>query len=95
MTLLVPEWVLAWALRQFLQAVEYAEMLEKARLKADRLEKERSELSVGRSRDDQDSSKKDSEDTPLLETEKGDRCVRPELETSLFLTKASVELARL
>lgn len=28
MTLLVPEWVLAWALRQFLTAVDYAEMLE-------------------------------------------------------------------
>lgn len=37
------------------------------------------EVSVGRSRDDQGSSKKDSEDTPFLETEKSDRCVRPKL----------------
>ncbi|KZP03661.1 hypothetical protein FIBSPDRAFT_844729 [Athelia psychrophila] len=34
-TLLVPEWVLAWAVRQFLQAREYAKILEAARLKAD------------------------------------------------------------
>lgn len=44
MTLLVPEWVLAWALRQFLQAVNYAEMLEKASLEAERLEKKRPKL---------------------------------------------------
>ncbi|KZP06168.1 hypothetical protein FIBSPDRAFT_842381 [Athelia psychrophila] len=30
-TLLVPEWVLAWAVRQFLQAREYADRLESAR----------------------------------------------------------------
>lgn len=34
MTLLVPEWVLAWAVRQFLRAREIAEKLEKARLDA-------------------------------------------------------------
>lgn len=33
-TLLVPEWVLAWAIRQFLQALHYAKMLEDARVEA-------------------------------------------------------------
>ncbi|KZP14050.1 hypothetical protein FIBSPDRAFT_935960 [Athelia psychrophila] len=33
-TLLAPEWVLAWAVRQSLQAREYAEMLERARVEA-------------------------------------------------------------
>ena len=34
MTLLVPEWVLAWAVRQFLRARQIAEELEEARLDA-------------------------------------------------------------
>ncbi|KZP11759.1 hypothetical protein FIBSPDRAFT_837278 [Athelia psychrophila] len=34
-TLLVPEWVLAWAVRQYLQAREYGQILERARVKAD------------------------------------------------------------
>ncbi|KZP03664.1 hypothetical protein FIBSPDRAFT_844731 [Athelia psychrophila] len=34
-TLLVPEWVLAWAVRQYLQARRYGKKLEAARLKAD------------------------------------------------------------
>ncbi|KZP23506.1 hypothetical protein FIBSPDRAFT_930558 [Athelia psychrophila] len=33
-TLLVPEWVLAWAVRQFLQARHYAGILERARIEA-------------------------------------------------------------
>ncbi|KZP06529.1 hypothetical protein FIBSPDRAFT_804847, partial [Athelia psychrophila] len=34
-TLLVPEWVLAWAVRQFLQARHYGKILERARAEAD------------------------------------------------------------
>lgn len=44
MTLQLPEWVLAWALRHFLQALEYAEMLKEGRFKAKWLEKETPEL---------------------------------------------------
>ncbi|KZP06522.1 hypothetical protein FIBSPDRAFT_1053492 [Athelia psychrophila] len=33
-TLVVPEWVLAWAVRQFLQARKYSEILERARVRA-------------------------------------------------------------
>ncbi|KAF7973375.1 hypothetical protein HWV62_15467 [Athelia sp. TMB] len=41
MTLLVPEWVLAWAVRQFLKAREISKKLEQARLNAAKREGER------------------------------------------------------
>ena len=36
-TAFIPEWVLAWAVQQFLQAREYAKLLEEARLQAKNL----------------------------------------------------------
>ncbi|KAI0059830.1 hypothetical protein BV25DRAFT_1993324 [Artomyces pyxidatus] len=100
-TILVPEWVLSWAVRQFLTARHVREKLERARGDAERKWKEKRErLKVARQEltevdmmDDQSVSGTGSEASPLLQAENDSQSTSNHARESVEKSKMSEELA--